>query len=106
MEGVYIARKALWHYSNGRRFDSHAPTQVRRFENHTWGAGYPHSQATASSFKDQVMRRDDLAANEHVYFGLVNILEHIINPVCQRMNIARGSSSACKSEASSHVAWF
>jgi hypothetical protein len=52
------------------------------------------------------MRRDDLAANEHVYFGLVNILEHIINPVCQWMNIARGSSSACKLEASSHVAWF
>jgi hypothetical protein len=58
-------------------------------------------------FQEQsVMICDSLAANGHVYFGLVNVLEHVINPIYQQMNIGRRSSSAGKSEASSHEGWF
>jgi hypothetical protein len=55
MKEIFIVREASRHYSNGRRFNSHAPTQVRLFKNCTSCVSYPHGQATASFSKNKVI---------------------------------------------------
>jgi hypothetical protein len=71
------------------------------------GAPVIHMVKQFFIFQEQsVMRCEGHATNGHVYSRLINVLEHIINPVRQWMNIARRSSSASKSKASSHEAWF
>jgi hypothetical protein len=44
---IFIVCEVLRRYSNGRHFDSRAPTRLRCFENCAYCTGYPHSQATA-----------------------------------------------------------
>jgi hypothetical protein len=50
VKGVFIAREVSRRYSNGCTFDSHAPTKMRRFENHASCVGYLDGQASSLAF--------------------------------------------------------
>jgi hypothetical protein len=72
---IFIACEASHRYSNERRFDSCAPTQVCRFENHALCACYPDGQANCPTFQRKVLkRRDDYAADDTCY-RLVNVYQ-------------------------------
>jgi hypothetical protein len=51
MMEIFIANEVSRRYSNGRRFDSSAPTQARHFVNRASYVGYPDGEANCSTFK-------------------------------------------------------
>jgi hypothetical protein len=72
---IFIANEASCRYSNGRRFDSSAPTQARHFKSRASCVGYPDGQASCSTFQRKVHRRHDGCAAVDTYYGLVNVYQ-------------------------------
>jgi hypothetical protein len=78
---VFIAWKASRRYSNRCTFDSHAPTQVRRFVSHALCVGYLDDQAIGSAFQRKVHR--DVTAVQQLprVVDSSMYIEHFINLV-------------------------
>jgi hypothetical protein len=72
-KGVFIAHEASHRYSNGRPFDSRAPTRVRHFKNCASCIGYLGSQANCPTFQRKIHRRRDGRATNDTCCRLFNV---------------------------------